>query len=285
MKRVTTVVLALSVHLTTLAFLLLGLWVILVNRTLWPAWLLGGLLIAVGVLLRPRRQRVPADAEVLDRALAQVLYGTAERVAHACGALQPKAVAIRDLGTTSEYVRGVLVIGLPAWLTLSPAERAEHLSEVFRRRDRGLLVESALATLEAWRDALLHSAPLSSRVEANTQMSSTISLGAPDTTYEVTGMLGRTLGRVFAGPVLLAERGLTALAGPPAAPRPLDSRRIAPIQAAALRGESVEAIRRGVLERVPEGTNALLTDETSAAIDHELSRHYVRAVRGFGLIS
>jgi hypothetical protein len=69
---------------------------------------------------------------------------------------------------------------------------------------------------------------------------------------------------------------------------------LAPMQAAALRGESVAAIREGALARWRLTDDGVLTSaphsellgmRESARIDDELRAHYTRAIRGFGLIS
>lgn len=71
-------------------------------------------------------------------------------------------------------------------------------------------------------------------------------------------------------------------------------RYLAPIQAAALRGESVSNIRQGALTRSRLSDDGVLTSapgsellgaQESALIDEELHRHYTRAIGGFGLIS
>jgi hypothetical protein len=69
---------------------------------------------------------------------------------------------------------------------------------------------------------------------------------------------------------------------------------LAPMQAAALRGESISAIRRTVLTKFqltadgvwPSAPHSeLLGTRQSDRIDEELATHYARAIRGFGLIS
>lgn len=317
MKRITSVVLALAVHALTLAFIVLGGWVITVNHDFLPAWLLGGLLLAIGVALRPRMGRVPADAEVLSRSSAPELYGTAERVADAVGTRRPGAVAIADLMVGADNKRvglrrtPVLIIGLPVWLALTPRQRVALLAKAYAGADgdAGFLVEGALSTLAEWRHSLLGSEPLRRREEAHTEMAASLGvMGAPDTSYEVAGFLGRVLGRVLGWPVLLVEYALTRLARSGEAERALarlelagrvapadelneldelmsSGRYLAPMQAAALRGESVVAIREGALARSKLSEGGLLGTAESDRIDVELHAHYARAVRGFGLIS
>ncbi len=324
-KRITALAIALVVHALTLAFVVLGAWTIVVNAEFVFAWLIGGGLIGIGWLLRPRLGRVPADAEALDRSAATELYDTAERVADRMGIARPRKIAVQDLVPAATYERvgplrtPVLLIGLPLWLALPPRQRVALLALAYARGTAGddVIVRSALWTLGEWRGALLGSAPLKAREEAqNTITASLGALDAPGTGYEAAGALGRVLGRVLGIPVLLLERGLIRLT------RSDDGRRrertlalarrvvpaedlaelekvmagsgyLAPMQAAVLRGENVPAIRRGALARFEQaapgvfGSPAatLLGSAESDRIDDELLRHYTRAVRGFGLIT
>ncbi|MFC5832539.1 hypothetical protein [Nonomuraea insulae] len=328
MKRLAALVLALVVHLLTLASLALGVWVIVRDpgSILW--WLLGATSLAIGWALRPRLGRLPADVEVLDRATAGELYGAADRVADRVGVKRPRKVAIRDLATRTSYDRvglartPVLVVGLPLWLALPPGLRVALLATAYARLPTGdeRVVSEALDTLESWRDALLGAAaPLPIREEAQTKIAAS-SLGAmdhPGTTYEAAGAFGRLIGRVLGGPVLLLRYALARLARAGES-RTLARERalalrvasaaelatleelaagggyLAPMQAAALRGESVASIRQSALARsrltddgvLPSPPHSELLGTTeSERIDEELLAHYVRAIRGFGLIS
>ncbi|MBF8192193.1 M48 family metallopeptidase [Nonomuraea sp. K274] len=327
MKRFLALILALMVHLLTLGFLALGAWAVLAHLDSLLAWVLGGLSLAVGWVLRPRLGSLPADAEVLDRAGAPELYAVADRVADRVGVRRPAKVAIRDLATETHYERvglsrtPVLVVGLPLWLALPPKQRVILLATGYAHVPAGeeLIVNGALSTLDAWRDALFEAGPLRVREEAQTKMTAS-SLGVgdqPGTTYEVAGFFGRLFGRVLGGPVLLVAYVLTrltragesrvvarrqALAERVATARELAALEeltagggyLAPMQAAALRGESVPAIRQralarfqltddGVLTSAPQ--SELLGTRESELIDAELLPHYTRAIRGFGLIS
>lgn len=314
-------------HAFTLAFIVLGCVTVVVNAQYLAAWLLGGTLVAIGVLLRPRLGRLPADAEVLARSSAEELYGAATRIAEAVGVKPPATVAIRDLGVGADYDKvglrrtPVLVIGLPLWLALTPRQRVALLATAYSAAEsqEGLIVAGAQSTLSEWRHALLGAEPLKRREEARAQIDAA-SLGvmhAPDTTYEMAGFIGRVFGRVLGGPVLLAELALNklvragddrvmerrrALAERAAPARELaelaelmaSGSYMAPMQAAALRGENVAAIREsalarsrlsddGVLTSVPG--SRLLGSRESELIDEELLKHYRRAIRGFGLIT
>ncbi|NUT11279.1 MAG: hypothetical protein HOQ38_12465 [Nonomuraea sp.] len=327
MKRLAALVLAVLVHLLTLAFIALGAWTVLAHLDSLLSWLLGGVSLAVGWALRPRLARLPADAEVLDRSAAKELYALADRVADGARVKRPRKVAVRDLATETVYDHyglprtPVLVVGLPLWLALPPRQRVALLATAYAGVTAGeeLIVDGALFTLSAWHDALLGSAgPLRAREEAQTSIDKA-SLGGmdhPGTSYQVAGFLGRVIGRVLGGPVLLLRYALTRLARAGRARaeerRHTIARRVvsepeltelrdlsaggylAPIQAAALRGESVPAIRRGALARFQLTDDGVLTSAPhsellgtaeSALIDEELLRHYTRAIRGFGLIT
>ncbi|SEG85127.1 hypothetical protein SAMN05444920_105472 [Nonomuraea solani] len=318
--------LALLVHLLTIGFVVLGGWIILRDPGSVLAWMLGGIVVAIGWMLRPRLDRLPADAEVLERSSAPELYGAAERVADRIGVKRPAKIAVRDLATETRYDRmglartPVLVVGLPLWLALPPKQRAVLLATAYARLPTGdeRIVAAALVTLEAWQDALLGARPLRAREDAQAKIAAS-SLGAldhPGTTYEVAGFFGRLIGRVFGGPVLLARFVLTRLArageSRTLARQRAVARRVAsepelaeleevaaggylaPIQAAALRGESVGAIRQGAVARFRLTDDGVLTSlphsdllglGESERIDEELAAHYARAIRGFGLIS
>lgn len=291
MKRIAAVVLALAVHALTLAFVVVGGWVVVVNHEFFLAWVLGTLMVAIGVALRPRLGRLPADAEVLPRESAPELYGMAERVAAAVGVRPPMRVAIEDLLVGARYERHglrrtpVLILGLPPWLAMTPRQRAALLARAFASGDGddGPVVEGALSTLAEWRHSLLGAEPLRRREEAHTQMAASLGvLGAPDTTYEVAGFFGRILGRLFGWPVLVVEYALTRLARSGDAARArkrlalaervvpaaelaeledlmATGRWLAPMQAAVLRGESVTAIRQDALTRARLGDDGVLT--------------------------
>ncbi|WP_155128176.1 M48 family metallopeptidase [[Actinomadura] parvosata] len=329
MTRLCALVLALVVHLLTLAFVALGGWIILREPGSILSWLLGGVSLAIGWALRPRLGRLPADADMLDRAAAPELYAVADRVADRVGVKRPSKVAVRDLATRTGYDRigvartPVLVVGLPLWLALSPKQRVALLARTYARLPTGdeRVVTEALATLECWRDALVGpgAGPLQARSDAQDKIATTAPMAydAMASPFGVTGLLGRLVGRVLGGPVLLTRYVLTRLARAgesrvQARHRALALRvateeelaeletleerggYVAPMQAAALRGESVSAIRRTVLTKFqltadgvfPSAPHSeLLGNEQSDRIDEELAAHYARAIRGFGLIS
>ncbi|MFG2072558.1 hypothetical protein [Nonomuraea maritima] len=320
MRHLSALALASVVHLLTLAFAAVGAWAVLREPGSLVSWLVGVPALAIGWGLRPRLGRLPADAEVLDRSIAPELYAAAARVADRVGVPWPEKIAVRDLATRTCYERvglrrrPVLVVGLPLWLALPPALRVALLATAYARLPTGgeRMVGEALTTLETWRDALLEAAkPLRARQDAHTAItaSSLGAVGQPGTTYEVAGLLGRLLGRVFGGPVLLARYALARLDGADeprararqralalrAAPeRELDRLEelaadggyLAPMQSAALRGLSAAAIRQDALARSGSCDSAELLDAAgSELIDRELKACYSRAIGGFGLIS
>ncbi|WP_431892952.1 hypothetical protein [Nonomuraea sp. bgisy101] len=325
MRRSAALVLSLTVHALTLGFFVLGVSTVVNSSAPLLSWLLGILLVAIGVLLRPRLGRLPADAEVLEPAAAPMLYGVSARVADEVGVPRPAKVAVMDLATAAGYVRlGVrrtpaLVVGLPLWLTLSPRQRVTLLASAYASAETldGLIVAGALSTLGEWRHTLLGSEPLSARREADLTMAMSLGAWSPSSSYNAAGVLGRIVGRVLGWPVLVLEHVLRRLA-PSGDPRAAARRRtlmlravseddlaeleelvagrsyLAPMQAAVLRGESVEEIRQAALTRSRLADDGVLTSAPgsrlleaaeSAVIDSELSRHYARAARGFGLIS
>lgn len=321
MKRFAALLIALGVHATTLAFAAAGIWVVYANNEYHFAWLLGGVLVAIGVALCPRPARLPADAETLAPSAAPELHAIAGDVAQTMGVRPPAVVAIRDLtlATTCERLGfgrvPTLVVGLPLWLVLTPRQRVALLAEAYAgaEAEDGLIVAAAKTTLAEWHHSLLDAEPPRHREEEEARIDGIVGYtGTHGTGYQVAGLLGRLFGKVLGWPVLLVEGALTWLTRTDGG-RALEARRalalraaddtdfaeldevraradyLAPVQSAVLRGESVAQIRQAALirasstmERQPPG---LLSAPASAKIDEELLPHYRRAVRGFGLIS
>ena len=327
MKRIIALVIAVLVHALTLAFVVLGGWTIVANSASALGWLGGGILAAVGWVLRPRLGGLPADAEPLTRTATPELYGAADRVADRIGVKRPARVMVSELAMDTRYARSgplrgpVLVVGLPAWLALSPRLRVALLARAYANTATGeeLAVRGALSTLAEWRAALAGSQPLEARDDAQTKIaaSSLGGVGHTSTGYEALSLLGRIIGRVLVLPVLAVEYLLARLsregegraqerrrtrasrAATPAELTELEDllatgRYVAPMQAAALRGESVPSIRQSAVARslraengalvAPPGSELLGAGE-SDRIDDELLGHYTRAIRSFGLIT
>ncbi|GII66629.1 hypothetical protein Skr01_67140 [Sphaerisporangium krabiense] len=322
LKAGAALVLAVLVHAFTVTLLVTGGWIIARSPGFAPAWAAGGLLVAIGALLFPRPRRLPGDVEVVEPSAAPALYGLARRVAGAVGTAPPLVVAVSDLAVGCLYARvgwrrrPALVVGLPLWLVLSARHRVTLLARTYVETERDdLLVSGALWTLARWRESLMSGKPLTRRGETHMYMATVLGAAAPRGGYEAAGTLGQILGRLLGWPVLLLERALRGLV---AAPVLTDSvitrteamesvataaevawldglvegrRFVAPLQAAALRGASVAEIRRSplVAEDAPGtpatgGPSSMLTEAASDAIDDELSPHYARAMRSFGLI-
>ncbi|WP_459798907.1 M48 family metallopeptidase [Herbidospora sp. RD11066] len=322
MNRVLAVVVALVVHLFTLGFVALGVAVIAASPGFFLTWLIGGFLIAVGVMLRPRLGRVSHDADVLPEAQAPFLYALAGRVATEAGVPKP-VVAIHDLGLGATYERvglrrrPVLTIGLPVWLALSPALRVALLATACAsdRLDDGVIVGGAKSTLAEIKVALFGLGVDQVRQQAHLEMAMALGAWAPRTGYETASWFGRMLGWIVGWPAVLAEAVLNRLtedrgaradariaetaarvAGPDAIAElaeVITSRSyLAPMQAAALRGEDVVAIRRAALDRAimremftGESRAGVAVISESEQIDLELRAHYERATRGLGLLS
>ncbi|MEO3857725.1 hypothetical protein [Acrocarpospora sp. B8E8] len=316
-------VVAIAVHAFTLAFAALGLWTILRNPGFLVSWLLGGVFLGLGFMLRPRAARLSPAAEVLPRETAPALYALAERVAAATGAPKPRAVAVHDQGLGGELTRvgllrrPVLTVGLPIWLALAPAQRVALVAVACAnaRAEEGMIIGGARTTLAELRAALFGGGENSSRRRAHEDMALTLGAWAPHTTYETAGTFGRLVGWVVGWPVIVAgflldrlTRGWLArerarareiaeqVAGPGALAELSElaaSRRyLAPLQAAALRGEDVSVIRRGALDRAalreldsPRPVAATIEAGESERVDEELKSRYARMLRGLGLLS
>ncbi|MEV4805580.1 hypothetical protein AB0K18_36755 [Nonomuraea sp. NPDC049421] len=319
MRRVSSaaaLLLSLLVHALTLAFIVLGCWIIWMNAHLAAFWLVGSVLIGIGVLLLPRARRLPADAEPLGRSAAPELYATAERVARAMGMTPPAVLAVRDLAVTTEVMRAgrrrVLLIGLPPWLVSSARQRVVLLARAYASEpDDGRIVGGALTTLAVWRESLLQGEEAPGRSDVYTRIGAAVgSVGAPSGAYSGMGSMGRGLGRVIGVPVLFLEWALTRLVqasrGDTASEELQrvrrvatdadladlddllrDGRYLAPVQAAALRGATATEIRASATTTTATTAPAadLLTADASGRIDDELSGHFTRAIKGFGLIS
>ncbi|MDH2427969.1 hypothetical protein [Sphaerisporangium sp. TRM90804] len=253
----------------------MGGWVISLNPGFLLVWLVGGLLLVIGVLLSPRPRRLGGNAEVVERGSAPELYGVAERVAGAVGVRPPVAVAVEDLAIGAEYPlvgwrrRPVLVVGLPLWLVLSARQRVVLLAKAYtEERGDDLLVGGALWTLAQWRESLMSGRPLARRGETHIYMATVLGAAAPRGSYDAAGTLGQVFGKMLGWPVLLVERALLRLTRADDGPARRDPARLrgvvteaevarleelvaarrfmAPLQAAVLRGATVPEIRRSV---------------------------------------
>jgi len=150
---------ALLVHGVTLALLAGGLWLLI------DGW--GGLgmvpglfLLGLAVTLRPRLNRLPADAHVVSRSAAPELYALVDEVAAALGTRSVDVIAL-DSRTNASVThlglrRRVLTLGLPLWEVLSPQERIAVLGHEFGHfthgdTRHGMVVGTAYGSLTTWR--------------------------------------------------------------------------------------------------------------------------------------
>ncbi|GIH28727.1 hypothetical protein Aph01nite_70370 [Acrocarpospora phusangensis] len=321
--RLAAYVVAIAVHAFTLAFAALGLWTILRNPGFLVSWLLGGVFLGIGFILRPRAARLSPAVELLPRETAPSLYALAARVAEATGAPRPNTIAVDEQGLGAELRliglrrEPVLTLGLPIWLALAPAQRVALLAVACAnaRAVDGAIIEGARTTLAELRSALFGAGENSSRQRAHEDMALTLGAWAPHTTYESASTFGRIIGWVIGWPAIVADflldrltRGHLAreraraletaerVAGPGALAELselISSRRyLAPLQAAALRGEDVSVIRRGALDRAAlrelagsAPIAATVEADESDRIDEELRPRYTRMLRGLGLLS
>lgn len=167
----TAYLIAALVHLWTLAMAVGGVAMIVAT---WPdplPWLPGFVLVAAAFMMRPRIDRLPADAFVVTRTDAPLLFGLVDRVtAELRGPRLDRIVLDAAFNASARRVglrrRPVLTLGVPLWNILDPQERVDLLGhEVghFVNRDlrRGLFLGSALTAL-----ARLHVLLLGAAAEA-----------------------------------------------------------------------------------------------------------------------
>ncbi|KQX48134.1 hypothetical protein ASE09_14465 [Streptomyces sp. Root66D1] len=159
--------LAVLVHGVTLALLLGGLWLVVAcwGRGFLPA--LGGVAIALAVLLRPRFRSLRKAAEdglVLRRPDAPRLFALLDEIAESVGTTGVVAVVVdadanASVSTYGVRQRRVLRLGLGLWEILSPQERVALLGHEFGHYAQGdtrrtLLVGNAFRSLDTWRYTL-----------------------------------------------------------------------------------------------------------------------------------
>ncbi|MEX0168098.1 M48 family metalloprotease [Streptomyces sp. LMG1-1-1.1] len=164
--------LAVAVHGVTVALLAGGLWLLVARwgHGLLPA--LGGLLIALAVVLRPRfakLARLSGDLPVLRRQDAPRLFALLDEIAEHVGTTGVRVVVIGADANASVTTYGirqhrVLRLGLGLWRILSPQERIAVLGHEFGHyahgdTRRGLLVGSAFQSLATWRYTLAPKEP------------------------------------------------------------------------------------------------------------------------------
>ncbi|BCY05737.1 M48 family metallopeptidase [Actinoplanes sp. L3-i22] len=154
--RIVTVAVSVLLLAAVAALLVTGIWLLLYDF-FTPVNLIGALMIAVAVFLRPRLGGLDGRAERLDRGTAPTLFAVIERVAGAVGAPTPDVVLLdaeRNAYTSTIGLRRrrVLCLGAPLWAVLDPQERVALLGHElghFVNGDvrRGLVTQAARTTL------------------------------------------------------------------------------------------------------------------------------------------
>jgi Zn-dependent protease with chaperone function len=149
-----------------LALLATGIWLCTISV---PGAVVGLLVIALAVLLRPRLGRPPRYATEVTEAEAPQLHGLVREAAVAVGAPMPRIYVEGDLfdataGAVGLRRRPILVLGLPLWNALPRQARMALLGHElghFVNGDprRGLLVQPSMTVL-AELDGLLQAEPL-----------------------------------------------------------------------------------------------------------------------------
>ncbi|MFF3940499.1 M48 family metallopeptidase [Streptomyces phaeofaciens] len=162
-SAVTATALALTVHGVTLALAAGGVWCVVVGRG--GAGMVAGLvLLVLAWALAPRVSQLPDDRPVLLRPDAPELFALVDEVARTVGTRSVHAIAVDgsiNAGVTTYGVRGrrLLVLGMPLWEVLTPAERIALLGHELAHyangdTRNGLVVGTALRTLSLWHHTL-----------------------------------------------------------------------------------------------------------------------------------
>ncbi|MFJ4871718.1 M48 family metallopeptidase [Streptomyces sp. NPDC088757] len=159
--------LAVAVHGVTAVLLAGGLWLLVAGWGSGALPFLGGLLIALAVLLRPRfgsLAKAAGDRTVLRRPDAPRLFALLDEAAETVGTTGVRAVVVDTEVNASVTTYGVrqhrlLHLGLGLWEVLTPQERIALLGHEFGHYAHGdtrrsLLVGNAFRSLETWRYTL-----------------------------------------------------------------------------------------------------------------------------------
>ena len=151
--------LAAAVHLVTLGLLAGGIVLIALKPTWIFADVVGALMMAVALLVRPRFGKAP-DEDIATRTDAPALFRLIDKVAAAEGTKTADVLVVDDAYNASWVIVGlrrvrVLTVGLPLLSALDPQERVGLIAHEFahaRNGDssRGLFVGSAIRGLARW---------------------------------------------------------------------------------------------------------------------------------------
>ena len=162
-SAVTATALALTVHGVTLALAVAGVWCVVAG---WGGvGMVAGLVpLVLAWVLAPRVGRLPDDGPVLFRADAPELFALVDEVARAVGTRSVHAIAVDASINASVMTYGVrgrrlLVLGMPLWEVLTPAERIALLGHELAHyangdTRNGLVVGTAVRSLSLWYHAL-----------------------------------------------------------------------------------------------------------------------------------
>ena len=158
--RLLAFVLAVLVHLTSIALVVAGIALILMAGGEWLVAVLGAFLVALGVSFRPRFGRLHNDAKVIRRADAPVLYETLDTIASRLSGPTPEVVLLSGIYNAAYGIVGFrrtrfLLLGMPLWWTLDAGERAALLGHELGHAvngdvRRGFVIGTAIDSLARW---------------------------------------------------------------------------------------------------------------------------------------
>jgi Zn-dependent protease with chaperone function len=164
LRRVSSYLLAVGVHASTLALVLGGLAIIVLGLPSVFLTLVGLVVLTLGLATRPRLGRLPTGSSRLDRAEAPETWRLLDEVAAAVGMPPPDALLFNtDLNAATWTVglrrRRVIELGMGLQSLLTPQELVGILAhEVAHGSNgdlrQGLVVGSAMRTLAEWGNAL-----------------------------------------------------------------------------------------------------------------------------------
>jgi Zn-dependent protease with chaperone function len=158
--RVASFVIAAAIHVTTLAVLAFGIYVVATNFLTFYMFVFGLPLLLLGLLIRPQLGRLDRGSLTLTAAEAPALFELLCRLGKHVGS-RPVDVIVLDArfnashGQIGVRRRRVLWIGLSLWNVLDDQERVgvlahELADQVNGDLSHGLVVGSALRTLAGW---------------------------------------------------------------------------------------------------------------------------------------
>jgi Zn-dependent protease with chaperone function len=151
--------LAVLVHCSTILLVGVGIW-FLIARPSVTLVVVGVLLLAIAVVLRPHIERLPAHTPLFDRPAAPELFAMVDDIARTVGTRSVNRIGVDGDFNASVSVYGIrgrrlLMIGMPLWVVLSPDERVALLGHelghlVNGDLRHGALVWSAAESLRSW---------------------------------------------------------------------------------------------------------------------------------------